>query len=60
LDCPECGAEQRFVTKGQSMKMDTLDNGLMSRKIERLHNIEELNAERNAKADAVNKDPKIV
>jgi len=48
--CPKCGAEQEFITNGQSMKMDTLDNGLMVRKIERLHNIEELLKERNNKA----------
>ena len=58
--CPKCGAEQRFTTQVQSMKMDTLDNGVMVRKIERLHNVEELNAERNAKADSVNEDPKLV
>lgn len=47
--CPGCGAESRAILKvGSSQIIERLDNGLMPRAVERLHNIEEIMAERDA------------
>jgi hypothetical protein len=46
--CPECGLESKNVLKiGNSMIMERLDNGVMARAVERLHNIEEIIEERD-------------
>lgn len=46
--CPECGVEAKNVLKiGNSMIVERLDNGVMARAVERLHNIEEIIEERD-------------
>ena len=46
----KCGAEAKPIIKGGSVRVvERLDNGVMGRSIERLHNIEELMDERNEK-----------
>lgn len=47
VDC-QCGGKPVFVTGGSSMVMETLDNGVMARKLERLADVEEKIADRNA------------
>ena len=46
VEC-ECGGTPVFVTRGSSMVMETLDNGLMARKVERPANVEQLLQDRN-------------
>jgi hypothetical protein len=46
-----CGGSQIFVTGGGTMVMETLDNGAMPRKVERLARVEELMADRNKAND---------
>ena len=41
-ECPECGAEQVFVTNVSSLVQETMDNGIMPRKVERLKDVESL------------------
>lgn len=46
--CPECGLDSKNVLKvGNSMIVERLDNGVMARAVERLHNIEEIVEERD-------------
>lgn len=41
--CPQCGTESVVVLKtGTTQVLERLDNGVMARAIERLHNIEEI------------------
>lgn len=48
-NCPRCGAESRAILKlGSSQIVERLDNGAMPRAVERLHNIEEIMADRDA------------
>jgi hypothetical protein len=56
----DCGGvyERTDKTNPSTMIKETLDNGAMVRKIERLHNIEELVKERSSQDP--NKDPGIV
>ncbi len=46
--CPVCGVESYPVLKaGSSISVvERLDNGVMARRVERLHNIEEIMSER--------------
>ena len=47
--CPRCGAESRVILKvGSSQILERLDNGVMPRAVERLHNVEEIMADRDA------------
>ena len=51
--CPECGAAALPVLRGGTVRVvEVLDNGLMGRKVERLHNIEEILDERADKDSA--------
>lgn len=51
--CPDCGEESVAVIKpGNVSIVEKLDNGAMSRAVERLHNIEEI---MNDRADAHDK-----
>lgn len=44
--CPKCGQPSKTVYKGGSVQvMERLDNGLMARAVERLHNAEDLTNE---------------
>lgn len=46
-NCPKCGVESDGVIGiGTTQVMERLDNGLMGRAVERLHNIEEILDER--------------
>jgi len=46
--CPKCGKDsERQVRAGGVRVTEKIDNGLMSRSIERLVNVEELNSERS-------------
>jgi hypothetical protein len=48
--CPQCGQESIAIIKSGSISiMESLDNGAMARKVERLHNIEEIMDERSTK-----------
>lgn len=49
-NCPECGKESVAIIKSGSISiMESLDNGAMARRVERLHNIEEIMEERSTK-----------
>lgn len=51
--CPKCGKESLAIIKAGSVSIvEKLDNGAMSRAVERLHNIEEI---MNDRADAHDK-----
>jgi hypothetical protein len=55
--CPSCGADSRAVLKSGTMQMvERLDNGVMPRAVERLHNIEEIMDEREKKFKQVDPD----
>ena len=46
--CPKCGADSKPVLKvGTVRVVERLDNGAMVRRVERLHNIEEIIEERD-------------
>ena len=46
--CPKCGAESKPIIRiGTSRVVEVLDNGAMVRKVERLHNIEDIMEERD-------------
>ena len=48
--CPQCGKESLAIIKSASISiMESLDNGAMARKVERLHNIEEIMEDRSTK-----------
>ncbi len=48
--CPKCQTSSRPLLRPGSMQMvERLDNGLMPRAVERLHNIEEIMEEREKK-----------
>lgn len=50
FDCSKCEGTMYPVMKiGTSRTVEVLDNGLMSRRVERLHNVEDIMAERDAK-----------
>jgi hypothetical protein len=50
--CPTCGADSKAVIKAGNISIvERLDNGAMSRAVERLHNIEEIMEERANKHD---------
>lgn len=50
IPCKCCGRDMFPKLKiGTSRVVEVLDNGLMSRKVERLHNIEDIMADRNEK-----------
>lgn len=46
LDC-ECGGKYQRLNKTSSVIKETLDNGVMTRKVERIHNIDDLVKERS-------------
>lgn len=47
IACPSCGKESCAIIKiGSTQIVERLDNGLMGRAVERLHNIEEIMNER--------------
>lgn len=49
-DCPVCGKPAKAVLRAGTLRVvEQLDNGAMARKVERLHNIEEIMDERNKK-----------
>lgn len=51
--CPSCGTESCAIIKmGTTQIIEKLDNGLMGRAVERLHNIEEIMNERADKHTA--------
>lgn len=48
--CPKCGSVCKAVLKAGTMRVvERLDNGTMARRVERLHNIEEIMDERDRK-----------
>lgn len=50
--CPECGSEMARDTQGPGLSvMETIDNGIMPRPVERLSEAPRLIAERNAAHD---------
>jgi len=50
MPCDTCGGTMRsLVEVGSARTVEVLDNGIMARKVERLHNVEEIMAERDAK-----------
>lgn len=53
VECPKCGkSAKNVVGVGTVSVKERLDNGLMGRAIERLHNIDELMQEHSAINDA--------
>lgn len=53
MKCPTCGIESCAIIKiGTTQIVERLDNGLMGRAVERLHNIEEIMNERADKHTA--------
>ena len=43
VKCPKCGADSAAIIKiGTTQIVEKLDNGVMGRSVERLHNIEEI------------------
>lgn len=56
--CPKCSTDSPASLKSGSVQvMEVLDNGLMERKVERLHNIEEMTAEIDKQDTERRKDP---
>jgi len=56
--CPNCNEEARVLLNAGSVQVvERLDNGAMARAVERLHNIEDIMEERDAKStkDAMEK-----
>jgi hypothetical protein len=51
IDKCQCGGLLSFVTSINAMVMETIDNGVMVKKLERLNNVEELLKERNDVAE---------
>lgn len=50
VECPSCGADSRAIIKAGSIQtIERLDNGLMTKAVERLANIEEIMEERERK-----------
>jgi len=50
VTCPDCGDTCHPILKGGTVRVvELLDNGAMSRRVERLHNIEEIMEEREKK-----------
>lgn len=48
VECPHCKVPMKRNAQGASSKVvEVLDNGIMSRRVERLANIEEINKERS-------------
>lgn len=46
--CPTCGGDSVSIIKaGTTRIVERLDNGLMAKVVERLHNVEEIMEERN-------------
>lgn len=46
-ECPVCGGQGKAIMKAASIQVvERLDNGAMARRVERLHNIEEIMEER--------------
>jgi hypothetical protein len=57
--CKVCGVESTPVlTVGDTQVLERLDNGLMARAVERLHNIEELMEKRADAHSERTKDPR--
>lgn len=55
--CPQCQAESSAVLKGGTTQvLERLDNGLMARAVERLHNIEEIMSDRSDEHDRQSSD----
>ena len=49
-NCPTCGQESVAIIKSGSISiMESLDNGAMARRVERLHNIEDIMENRSDK-----------
>lgn len=48
MPCPQCSKESRSILgAGTARIMEVLDNGAMARRVERLHNVEEIMEERS-------------
>lgn len=56
--CPECGEQSNVILKSTSnvSVVERLDNGAMSRAVERLHNIEEIMNDRADKHSEENEE----
>jgi len=46
-DCSTCGGRLFFVTNTQAMVMETLDSGLMPRKVEQIKDVSEMREKRS-------------
>jgi hypothetical protein len=58
MPCKKCNEPSLFVPKvGTTVVYERLDNGAMSRAVERIHNVEELMGERNDKSRADTNEP---
>ncbi len=57
--CKECGVDSKpILSMGTVQVVERLDNGAMVRAVERLHNVEEIMAERSKKHSADSKTRK--
>ena len=55
--CPDCGKESKPIIKSATFQVvERLDNGAMARRVERLHNVEDIMNDRADKDSKRNKE----